>query len=314
LLLDVTWSLVEKRLAEFAVANGPIAMGPADSTLSRFGLVSQGELTTLGDSYYTARFIREDNDATDAVLAQALKQDPTVNAVCEILWRFHELPKSGVLSALRRLEKGATDERLVRLLEVMSRAKLIVYNRNRPKVRALHNPVQLVPPLEAASRERATGHLISPEIPFGNLLALRDLIRSASKYLYWYEQHMPAKVLEVLYRELVAGQVSDVRLLSGPENVDAALVGDFKRFRAEMASSRSIATEWAVLTRREAANHHGRFFLSNALARNIPPLNSILKGSTDEILPSKVLASDFEVWWSQAAEITSFLSHVKAVA
>jgi hypothetical protein len=33
------------------------------------------------------------------------------------------------------------------------------------------------------------------------------------------------------------------------------------------------------------------------MSRNLPPLNTILAGSTGEILPSKVTAEDFDRWW-----------------
>lgn len=39
-------------------------------------------------------------------------------------------------------------------------------------------------------------------LPFGNLMALRELLRAARNTIRWWEQHMPPKVLEVLYREL----------------------------------------------------------------------------------------------------------------
>jgi hypothetical protein len=125
---------------------------------------------------------------------------------------------------------------------------------------------------------------------------------------------MPSKVLEVLYREIESGQLVEIRLLSGPENVDAPLRSDFKRFRREMLGTRRIHAEWRVLSRREAANHHGRFFLSEGLARNIPPLNSILKGSTDEILPSEISVDDFERWWKTGKDIFDLSSRVENAA
>jgi hypothetical protein len=114
---------------------------------------------------------------------------------------------------------------------------------------------------------------------------------------------MPAKMLEVLHSELDGEKVKTVRLLSGPANITAQLKDDFKRFRQEMKKQRGIDVEWRVLTRRDAFGHHGRFFISEDLSRNIPPLNSIPAGSTDEILPSELTADDFDRWWADGTEI-----------
>lgn len=303
--LDVSWQVVERRLLELAQSAIPLASAPADRVLVRFGLVAGRELTPLAERYYVARFVREDPEETSLLLAEVLKQDPTVNAFCEAVWRFGQVPKTGAMNLLRRLERGVPDEQLTRLLEQMGRANLVAYNRRNPTIRGLYNPLELLPPDEARARERATGHVIAPETPYGNLLALREMIRSARGHVCWYEQHMPAKVLEVLYREIEPKRIERIRLLSGPENVDAALRSDLKRFRREFLSTRGVDVEWRVLSRREAANHHGRFFLTEGLVRNIPPINSIMKGSTDEILPSEIKLSDFDTWWQQGKDVFS---------
>lgn len=172
-------------------------------------------------------------------------------------------------------------------------------------MRVLYNPSELVASEEDAERERAKGHVISPETPFGNVLALRELFRAARGSIRWWEQHLPPKALEVLYREVDGAHVSEIRLLSGPDNVTADAKGDFKLFRKDMVS-RGVTAEWKVLTKKEARKIHGRFFISEGLSRNIPPINSILMGSTDEILPSEVGPDDFDKWWANGEDIAAF--------
>jgi hypothetical protein len=301
--LEVTWAVVESRLLTLAQAAVPPARVAADAVLERFGLTANGELTDFGERYYEARYVRDDKLATRHLMAEALTHDPTVNALCEAVWRVGEIPKAGALNMLRRLERGVELDQLTRLLEQMGRAGLIVYNRRNPTVRAAFNPGQLTSPEEEAARERASGHVIAPETPFGNLMALRGMLRSARSYIYWYEQHMAPKVLEVLYREVDGSGISEIRLLSGPTHIDRSARSDFRRFREEMSAQRGVSANWRVLARSEAARHHGRFFLSDGLARNLPPLNLILKGSTDEILTSEVGVTEFNTWWCHATDI-----------
>jgi hypothetical protein len=40
---------------------------------------------------------------------------------------------------------------------------------------------------------------------------------------------------------------------------------------------------------------------------NLPPLNRILKGTTDEILPSEIGAADFDAMWTQGEDISTFM-------
>ncbi len=114
---------------------------------------------------------------------------------------------------------------------------------------------------------------------------------------------MPEKILEVLYKELDGEKVKTVRLLSGPANVTDDLKRDFKRFRIEMKSKRKIVVEWRALTRSEAFKHHDRFFITDRMSRNLPPLNTILAGSTGEILPSDLTEGEFDNWWADGTDI-----------
>lgn len=295
--IKVTWTVAEQRLKAIAEPLSPLPPTEADEVLAALGMIDAGELTPLGERYWMARYVTADPAERDASLGDALRQLPSTNAFCEALWLASSLPVEGSMNLLRRLERGYTDDERKRFIELLGRAGLIVYNRKNPRLRAVYNPLEILPPEEQRERERNSAHVISPETPFGNLLALRQMIRSSRSYIRWYEQHMPAKVLEVLYRELDGSAVSSVRILSGPATVDAGLKSDFRRFAKELGNLRNVDSEWRVLSRKEAANHHGRFFLSDGIARNIPPLNTILKGSTDEILPSDVSTREFDVWW-----------------
>lgn len=187
----------------------------------------------------------------------------------------------------------------------MNRGRLIAYNKANPRIRILYNPSELVTPAEDAERERSKSHVLSPETPYANLLALRELIHAARGSIRWWEQHMPPKVLEILYREVDGSNVSQLRLLSGPDNVTADAKSEFKRFQVDMRG-RGIEAEWRVLTKKEARKIHGRFFISEGLSRNIPPLNTILASSTDEILPSEVDANEFDSWWTLGEDIATF--------
>jgi hypothetical protein len=300
-----SWSSVEDRLRAIAQGAEPRESDYLDDLLREFGFLTNGTLADVGNDYYLARFVLEDADGMAKALASVLKRQPSVNAFCEKLWGKGEIPVQGAINLLAQIHHSEDEKSARRWLDLMNRGRLIAYNRGNPRIRILYNPNELVTPSESAERERTKSHVLSPDTPFGNLLALRELVRAARGSIRWWEQHLPPKVLEILYSEVDGSNVSELRLLSGPANVTADAKSDFKRFRKDMAG-RGVNAEWRVIEKKEAQKIHGRFFISEGLSRNIPPLNTILGGTTDEILPSEVGADEFDGWWAQGEDIASF--------
>jgi hypothetical protein len=308
LVLERPWSAIEQRLLDVAqkTASWKQATKPEDQALIDLGLVDhEGELTSEGQSYYMARFVLDDSNEMTRILGDILTKNQLVTAFCEPLWAREQVPVVGAVSLLIRL--GAADESVAkRWLSVMNMGQIVAYNRRNPNLRVLFNPTELVPPAEEAEREKSRGHVISPDTPYGNIVAVRELIRSARGTIRWYEQHMPGKVMEPLYREIEQGSVTAIRLLSGPANITRDVRDDFKRFRTEMRKQRGIEAEWRVLDKKEALKHHDRLFLAQDISRNIPPVNSILANSSGEILDSNFSVADFDSWWAGGVDIETF--------
>jgi hypothetical protein len=307
-ILPSPWSTIEASLQ--AIAEGRSGDdGRNNEVLQSFGFLglrdAAWELTHLGERYYLARFVTEDTDGTREALHEALRDQPVATAFCSALRTAGTVAVAGAINLLKRLGTG-DDTAARRWLDLMNRAGWIAYNRAHPKLRVLYNPDEIVPPEDDAERERGRGHVIAPDTGYGNLLAMRELIRSSRTFIRWYEQHMPRKVLEVLYREVDGEAVSEIRLLSGPANIDSDAKDEFKRFAKEMKAKRGVTADWRILSKHDAFLHHDRFFLSDGLARNLPPLNSILKGSTGEILPSDLTPEEFDKWWATGESIMSF--------
>lgn len=307
--LDRSWSKLADRLRELAEGSADWSPDhrPEDSQLVGLALVRErGDLTAEGQEYYLARFVRENTETAATALGAALKKLPLVAAFCEPLWAAGDVPVAGAVSLLKRVTGSADQHSAQRWLELMNAGRVVAYNRNRKTMRVLFNPIALVPQEEEADRERTRGHVISPDTPFTNIIALRDLLRAARGDIRWYEPHLPGKALEVLAREVSGEGVDSIRLLSGPANATGDLKDDYKRFRSEMRSKRGVNVEWRILTKKEAANHHDRVFFAEGMARNIPPLNSILKGSTGEILESGIGPGKFESWWALGEDLREF--------
>lgn len=309
LSLDATWASIEGALT--AVAESHVER-PDDDDLRRLrglGLIEADDpprLTARGESYWKAKFVLEDTAASRDALADILKDHPVATGFCAALWGAGDRPVTGALRLIRQLTKSSDDVPNRRWLALMNSAGLILYNPKYLTLKVVYNPNELAPANVAEQREKTSGHVLSPERPYGNLLALRSILRAATDFLWWYEPHMPPKVLEVLYGELDGTKVRDVRILSGAANVTDALKGDFDRFAREMKKERSIHVQWRILDKAETFKRHDRIIVSKGQAKNLPPLNTILAGSVGEILPSDIRSEDFDEWWKLGTDYSAF--------
>jgi len=144
---------------------------------------------------------------------------------------------------------------------------------------------------------RPTALVINPDEPFSNVVSLRRVLRRCEDFVQWADLHFSARALEELVVTLDPGVVRRVAILSGPANVNEKAKRDFERFREEV-SKKGIVAEWRVLP--DFA--HDRFIITKGACFNVPPVNSLLKGSYSEILetPNR---PPFDGWWSKATPI-----------
>lgn len=148
----------------------------------------------------------------------------------------------------------------------------------------------------ALAEAAAKDVFLHPDTPFTNDLAIRNVLRGLSGEIFWYEQHMPPKVLEVLVDELSRGDVQDLRLLSGPANVNEKGAKKFVRF-AEELGKHGIHCEWRVIPAERARLLHARIISDGETTYEVPPFNSVLAGTVDSVHESEIPLDSFNAAW-----------------
>jgi hypothetical protein len=108
---------------------------------------------------------------------------------------------------------------------------------------------------------------------------------------------MDRKALEILAEELSRGDVTSVRLLSGPANVTSNTKKAFVKFAQELAH-KGIHCEWRVLSAADARRMHARVIFDRDRAFELPPLNSVLAGGIDSVRRSAIPRETFEGAWA----------------
>lgn len=141
---------------------------------------------------------------------------------------------------------------------------------------------------------------LQPDRPFSNDLAVRQLIRRLEGSVFWYEQHMDRKALEILSEELSLEGVTEVRLLSGPANLTSKTRKAFERFSEEL-EAQGLECQWRVLPSDRARQLHARVLCDDDETYELPPLNSVLVGAVDSIRASEIPLEPFEEAWNDDA-------------
>lgn len=146
---------------------------------------------------------------------------------------------------------------------------------------------------------------LHPSRPFSNDLAIRRIVRRLTGDLFWYEQHMDRKALEILTDELQADEVDSLRLLSGPANITSKTKKAYQRFSDEL-DAKAVRVEWRVLANENARSLHARVIADDDETYEVPPLNSVLAGTVDSIRASDMPLDAFEEAWETGSPLTEF--------
>lgn len=142
---------------------------------------------------------------------------------------------------------------------------------------------------------------LDPKRPFSNEFAVRKVVRGLRGSVFWYEQHMDRKVLEILSDDLDLENVSELRLLSGPANISAKAKRSFERFSTELENA-GVQCDWRVLPAETARPLHARVIFDDQQTFELPPLNSVLAGTVDSIHVSQIPRDAFEDAWATHGE------------
>lgn len=159
--------------------------------------------------------------------------------------------------------------------------------------------------IEEESGVRKQEFVISPDTPYGNVRALRTILRNCQGFIFWFEKHFARNVIERLYDELADGNLSniqEIRILCGPANVTTKFKDDFKRFIIECRKF-DITAKCKVICDKKTLNElHHRYLLTQGNNYSLPPLSSIEMGQWSSLFETYV-QFPFEKYWRKGRDI-----------
>jgi hypothetical protein len=147
--------------------------------------------------------------------------------------------------------------------------------------------------------------VISPNTPYGNIRALRTIIRECNKFIYWFEPHFAKNGIEYLYDELEEGNlmnVQEIRILCGPKKVTSKFKDDFHRFMDE-CKKLEIKAKCKVICDKEILRElHDRYLITHGTSYSLMPLSSLEMGQWGSLFKTAV-QFPFERYWKKAKDI-----------
>ncbi|MFC2038981.1 DEAD/DEAH box helicase, partial [Chloroflexota bacterium] len=139
--------------------------------------------------------------------------------------------------------------------------------------------------------------VIKPEEPYSNIVKMRQILRISEEYIYWADKHFATRALEEIIIISDPSLIREIKILSGPDNVNRRAQNEFHRFKEEL-NSKGINAEWRILVKFS----HDRYLLSKNYCFNVPPVNSWFRNQYSEVLETKN-RPPFEEWWEEGKPI-----------
>lgn len=257
------------------------------------------DLTAAGRRYFHARFIDEDEAASNEVLRhQLLTASPEAAAICQLLANRPRVARkvAGTVIRSQGHGEGLTDRNLGALLALMNQAEVIEYAKREGTFRVLAKPL--------TEPDLPRSIFISPDTPASNRLWLRRILGECSTYMYWLDKHFLPEGLDFIAEAADGSRISTARVISLA--LDENQTRKAKRCYRDLARElrgRGIEFEWRFVGSKEVRDTHDRWIITDGRSWNVPNLNAMLAGQRSEISASgntDELRGVFDSTWSKA--------------
>ena len=141
--------------------------------------------------------------------------------------------------------------------------------------------------------------LLSPGKPFSNKKAIRDIISSCEKYIYWVDKYFSRAGLDWLSESVNAGNVKEIRILMSLEKADKKFLSLYKDLKEELKND-GIGCELRIISDNKLnADIHDRWIISENLCYNMPSTDTIARGQYSEVKRTANFPP-FDEWWKKS--------------
>lgn len=297
ILPSKSWATYEKSIRSHGEKRST-ADAENDEFLCSLGfLETDGRLAAAGQSYFTARFIRNDSDLARDIFQKCLVDYPPAGAILQSLRGVKGANRVIAETVLRSqgFEEGLTDRQIGALLMLMNAAGLITYQKRRGEI-----TVDVDPALQS---ELPVNLFVAPTTPFANRVWLRRILSECERFIYWLDKHFLPVAFEAVWEAVNGNRIDEMRILSLrlPDNSGRRGLRDYRNLRDELYN-RGVNLEWRTLESQDFRDTHDRWIIAANTARNVPNVGAIYSGQHSELHVTdrrEELKCLFEQYWTK---------------
>ena len=120
--------------------------------------------------------------------------------------------------------------------------------------------------------------MLSPGKPFSNKKAIRDIISSCEKYIYWVDKYFSKPGLDWLSESLNTSKVKSIKILMSSEKVDEKFISLYKDLKEELGSDEVECELRVIIDNKLKSDIHDRWIISENLCYNMPSTDTVARG------------------------------------
>ena len=144
-------------------------------------------------------------------------------------------------------------------------------------------------------------NLLFPGKPFSNKKAVRDVISSCEKYIYWVDKYFSKTGLDWLSEALNTNKVKKIRILMLPEKVDNKFTSLSNDLNKELKADGVKFEIRGITDKKLSSDIHDRWIISDNLCYNMPSTDTIARGQYSE-LKKTTNFPPFDKWWRKSQD------------
>jgi hypothetical protein len=144
--------------------------------------------------------------------------------------------------------------------------------------------------------------LLSPEKPFSNKKAVRDIVNSCEKYIYWVDKYFSRVGLDWLSEALNTSKVRNIKILMSSEKANEKFKALYKDLKEELTNNGVKCELRVIIDNRLKADIHDRWIISENLCYNMPSTDTVARGQYCE-LKRTANFPPFDEWWDKSKDI-----------
>lgn len=261
------------------------------------------EFTESGKEYYLSKYCTNKDAKANEIITGILEDYRPVKLVVQVLWGNSNIKRGNVKNLLCLHNIIDNKFNIGHFLSILNNFGIISYSRKHQTVKINSDPIEM---------EEKKDYFISKSKPYSNLLKLKKMIEDAKEKINWFEKHFSPKMYEFLSYYTNGNNVNEIKILTGIEHINESVRNEFKRLKKELRNKGINVNHKIMIDKSLVNNIHGRWFITKEYIYNIPPINTILQGQSDEII-IREKSPEFDNWWSNSADIIDDWNNIESL-